>query len=89
MNKGKGVREIEDECWEYISGLGTKLKEIRQKKGWTLEDCEERGYPSWRHLRDVEAGNKNVSLSTILRLANLYGLKPEELLKGLRLKSFS
>ena len=86
LMKNKGVREIETECWEYIETLGNKLRVIREKRKWTLEDCEERGYPSWRHLRDVEAGKKNLSLSTLLRIANLYDLKPEELLKGIKLK---
>lgn len=85
----KGVRKIETECWEFITDLGDRLRALREKHKWTLEECENRGYPSWRHLRDVEAGIKNLSLSTLLRLANLYEVKPSDLLKGIELKKFS
>lgn len=88
MTKDKGVRDVEPECWTFIADLGHRLRKIRESKGWTLEDCEEKGYPSWRHLRAVEAGEKNVSLTTVLRLANVYGVKPFELLKGIKLKKF-
>lgn len=86
--KSKGVRDIEPECWDFIVALGQKLRMIREKKKWTLEECEGRGYPSWRHLRDIEAGKKNLSITTLLRLSNLYQVKPTELLKGLNFKHF-
>lgn len=86
--KYKGVRDIEPECWNYIQTLGKNLRRIREKRNLTLEECEELGYPSWRHLRDIEAGKKNLSLSTLLRLSNLYQIKPTDLLKGIKLKQF-
>lgn len=86
--KYKGVRDIEPECWEYIQTLGQKLRRIREKRNLTLEECEELGYPRWRHLRDIEAGKKNLSLSTLLRISNLYQIKPTDLLKGIKFKQF-
>ncbi|MGE0527855.1 MAG: helix-turn-helix domain-containing protein [Bdellovibrionales bacterium] len=62
--------------------LGLKLREIREKKGWTLEATEEHGWGNWRTLQAIESG-QNVKLGTLIRLANLYGVHPSDLLKDL------
>lgn len=59
--------------------LGLKIRRMRQEKGWTLEDCEDRGWTNWRHLQTIEAG-KNINLSTLVKLANLFDVRPWELL---------
>lgn len=63
---------------KFLKELGQKLKQIRKEKGWTLEETEDHGCPSWRHLQRVESG-KNVTLITILRIAKMYKLKIREL----------
>lgn len=63
--------------------LGLKVRQLRQAKGWTLEDAEAHGYTSWRHLQQIESGNKNITLETILRLSKLFGISPAELLKDI------
>jgi transcriptional regulator with XRE-family HTH domain len=60
--------------------IGLKIREIRTAKGWTLEYCEERGYKSWRHLQSIEAG-KNMTVQTLINVANLLGVHPAELLR--------
>lgn len=59
--------------------LGLKIRQIRESKGWTLEYCEERGWPDWTHLQKVESG-KNITVHTLVNLANLFGVHPSELL---------
>ena len=86
MKKRRGPREIEPEYWDYIAQLGKRLKSIREAKGWTLEECEEKGYSSWRHLGFIELGRKNLTMTTLLRLSKLYKMKPEEIIKGLGVK---
>jgi hypothetical protein len=44
---------------------------------------EERGWPSWQHLQKIESGLKNVSLTTILALAEVLAVKPGQLLDDL------
>lgn len=88
MSRKSSNREIEEEYWTYISDIGDRLRKVRESRGWTLEYCEEMGYTSWRHLREVEAGTKNVSIVTLLRLCKLYGMTLNELLKGIKVKRF-
>ncbi len=56
-----------------IEALGLRLRQIRERKGWTLEQTEEHGWVSWRHLQRIESG-KNVTLITLYRVAKLYGV---------------
>lgn len=62
--------------------IGLKLRLLRESKGWTLEECEEHGWPQWTHLQRLEAG-KNMTLQTLIRVANLYGVHPAEILEDL------
>lgn len=62
--------------------FGLRIRAYRMAKHWTLEDAEEHGWPSWRHLQRIESGAKNVTLETIIRLARLFSVDPGELLKG-------
>lgn len=62
----------------YLQKLGAKLRKMREDRGWTLEQTEEHGWPNWRHLQRIETG-KNVTVLTLLRLANLYGVSLPEL----------
>lgn len=68
---------------QLLNKLGDRLREIRESKKWTLEETEEHGWPSWRHLQRIETGHKNVTIITLTKLAKLYGVKLSELLKGL------
>lgn len=62
--------------------LGLKVRELRNKNGWTLEDCEEQGWPSWRHLQTIEAG-KGINLTTLVAIANLFGVHPSVLFEDI------
>lgn len=64
---------------KVLKRLGLKIRELRNEKGWTLEDCEEHGYPSWRHLQLVEAGKQNVTVQTLVNLCNLFSVSIEDL----------
>lgn len=48
----------------------------------TLEQVEELGFPSWRHLQKLEAG-KNFTILTLMKICKVYGMSPSEILKGL------
>jgi transcriptional regulator with XRE-family HTH domain len=62
--------------------LGLKIRQIRESKGWTLEYCEERGWPDWTHLQKVESG-KNITVHTLVRIANLFGVTLSDLVEGI------
>lgn len=67
-----------EDILKFQKQVGLKIKALRLEKGWTLEQMEERGYPSWRHLQKVEAG-KNMTLATIYRVAKTLKVNPKEL----------
>lgn len=53
--------------------FGLHIRLLRQEHGWV----------SWRHLQQIESGQKNVTLETIIKLAKLFKITPSELLKDL------
>jgi len=67
---------------DFLKSIGQRLKEIRLKKGLTLEDIEELGFPSWRHLQKLESG-KNFTMVTLFRLCEAYDISPNEFFKNL------
>ncbi len=74
--------QLDKASQQFLKRLGLRLREIRVKKGWTLEQTEEHGWPSWRHLQKIEAG-KNVTILSLRRIAKVYKLTLDELLKTL------
>lgn len=58
--------------------VGLRIRAMRTARGWTLEDTEEHGWKSWTHLQRIESG-KNITLETLVKLANLFGVHPSEL----------
>ena len=62
--------------------LGLKIRSLRNQRGWTLEETEAHGWPSWRHLQKIEAG-KNITVHTLINLANLFGVHPSKLLEDI------
>ena len=67
---------------KFLKEFGLRLRQLRTDKGWTLEETEAHGWPSWRHLQKIEAG-KNITLLTIRKLSKLYGLPLSELFEEL------
>jgi transcriptional regulator with XRE-family HTH domain len=55
--------------------LGLRIRELRSKHGWTQEQLAEFCGLHRTYLGHVERGEKNVSLSTVLRVANALGVR--------------
>ncbi len=49
--------------------LGVRTRELREKRGWTLERAAEAMDLDLKHLQKVEAGKLNVTLVTLVRIA--------------------
>jgi hypothetical protein len=62
--------------------IGLRIRALREARGWTLEECEEHGWPQWTHLQRIEAG-KNMRIDTLIKVANLFGVHPADLLKDI------
>lgn len=74
--------DLDNKDTKFLNAIGSRLREIRKSKGWTLEETEEHGWPNWRHLQKIESG-KNVTLATIRKLVLLYKIKLSELFKSI------
>lgn len=59
------------------------MRELRVKCDLTLEETEEYGVQSWKHLQRIEAGEANITMATLLLLARIYDVHPSDVLKGL------
>jgi len=58
-----------------------RLKQLRKRRGLSQEDMLSFGF-STRHWQQVEAG-RPITLTTILRACDAFGVAPEVLLKGI------
>jgi transcriptional regulator with XRE-family HTH domain len=67
-----------------LKEVGLRVRMIREKKGFTLEEVEEKGYPSWRHLQAIEHGKKNFTITSLFRLAKALGVSPGDFIVGLK-----
>jgi transcriptional regulator with XRE-family HTH domain len=55
--------------------LGRRIRELRSKHGWTQEQFAEFCGLHRTYMGHVERGEKNVSLSTVARVANALGVR--------------
>jgi transcriptional regulator with XRE-family HTH domain len=55
--------------------LGRRIRELRSDQGWTQEQFAEFCGLHRTYMGHVERGEKNVSLSTVLRVANALGVR--------------
>ena len=58
--------------------LGSRLKELRKKKGLRQEDMEDLGI-NYRYYQKIESGKANITLSTIEKIADALEIDPAEL----------
>lgn len=66
----------------FLKHLGLRLRDLRNKQELTLEETEEHGIKSWKHLQKIETG-RNITMVTLLQLSRIYKVHPSEILKGL------
>ena len=71
---------IDPKCNKFLAKVGANVRRIRNERGWTLEETEEHGWPSWQHLQQIESG-KNITMATLWNVAKLLKVDPAELLK--------
>jgi transcriptional regulator with XRE-family HTH domain len=62
--------------------LGTRVRELRLAKGWTLERASERMHVDFAHLQKIEAGRVNITFGTFLRIADGLGQAPGALFES-------
>lgn len=60
--------------------LGANVRALRQKRGFTMEECADRAHLHGRHWQKVEAGEVNATLATMSRIAEVLDVSVAELL---------
>ena len=61
--------------------LGTKVKHLRTKKGWSQEKLALTAGLDRTYIPSIEAGKRNVSITVIEKIANALNIEIIELLK--------
>jgi len=64
---------------ELLMSLGRRIQSIREKRGLTQEELEERSGVNTKYISAIERGQKNVTVKTLEKIAkgldiNLYEL---------------
>jgi transcriptional regulator with XRE-family HTH domain len=65
-----------------VIGLGKRVRELRKARGWTLERAAEATNLDPTQLAKIEAGTINVTLVTIVRLADGFAVALGTLFSG-------
>jgi methanogenic corrinoid protein MtbC1/DNA-binding XRE family transcriptional regulator len=65
---------------DYLKELGRRIRDLRQKAGWTQEQLAKATRLTRAYIVAVEGGNQNVSMDVVIRVANGLGVAPDQLL---------
>lgn len=55
--------------------LGARLRALRKARGWTLDQAAEAADMDYQHIQKIEGGKLNVTLVTLVRLAEGLGVE--------------
>jgi len=66
---------------QFFSALGTRVRELRKKRGYSQEDMLTFGF-STRHWQQVEAG-RPITVTTLLRICEVFEVPMSKLVRGL------
>ena len=62
-----------------LAGFGSRLRDLRNGRGWTLEELSERSGLSKPFLSRLEGGDRQPSIAAVLTLGRVYGVSLAEL----------
>ena len=72
-----GARSLDAE--NVIADVGRRVAELRAQKGLTQQALAEELGLSWKYLQQVELGLENLTIKSLVRLANALGATPVDL----------
>lgn len=66
----------------YAEDVGSRLRRVRVQQGWSLQDVERRSDGNWKAavVGSYERGDRNISASRLIELAEFYGVSASEIL---------
>ena len=69
-----------DPAQEYLKKFGENLKKIREAVGISQRELASLCVVDHSHISKIERGEKNITILTVLELANALEVKPKKLL---------
>jgi transcriptional regulator with XRE-family HTH domain len=64
---------------DEAKALGERVRELRETRGWTLERAAEETTVDWKHWQKIESGQINLTLVTLVRIAEGFDVSLAEL----------
>ena len=64
--------------------LGRRVRRLRESRDWTLERAAEATTVDWKHWQKIESGQINVTLVTLVRIAEGFGVPLADLFGPLK-----
>lgn len=65
-----------------LGSLGTRITDLRERRGWTQKKLSEEARLSVTFLSEVENGKRNIGSESLLRIADALGASLDFLLRG-------
>jgi transcriptional regulator with XRE-family HTH domain len=68
----------------YSKDVGERLRQVRLDRGWSLQEVERASDGRWKAavIGSYERGDRNISATRLLELAEFYGVRPSDVLPG-------
>jgi transcriptional regulator with XRE-family HTH domain len=68
----------------YSRDVGERLRQVRTERGWSLQEVERSSGGRWKAavVGSYERGDRNISATRLLELAEFYGVRPADVLPG-------
>jgi transcriptional regulator with XRE-family HTH domain len=63
--------------------LATKIRKLRNKKGWSQEELAERAGLHRTYISHIENAKREISVETLCKVARGLDVTPSELMKGI------
>lgn len=65
---------VDDAVQSQLDSFGTRLRDLRLQRGWTLEELAARGGLSKAHLSRLESGERQASIAVILTFSRVFNV---------------
>ena len=66
------MTDLENEVQTQLSSFGTQLRELRLRRGWTLQDLADQSGLSKTFLSRLESGDRQASIAAVLTLSRIF-----------------
>ena len=64
----------------FLKNIGKNIAELRRKKALNQKTAAEKADLSYRYYQSIEAGDANLTLSTVFRIADFLEVPPSRIL---------